>query len=135
VPEHLTAREHKLDRPREQFRGLAISGHERLATASKAPCTQSALYPWEQPTNQEDPKTELSSQNGLRKSPRGIMKKLASIFVLMSLALAATTATSEAGWNKRGWYQKRPGANCVMRKVVVAGVNGKVVVRKVRVCR
>jgi len=63
------------------------------------------------------------------------MKKLASVLIFMSLALAATTATSEAGWNKRGWYLKRPGANCVVRKVVVAGMNGKVVVRKVRVCR
>ena len=63
------------------------------------------------------------------------MRKLASVLIFMSLALAATTAASEAAWNKRGWYQKRPGANCVMRKVVVTGMNGKVVVRKIRVCR
>jgi hypothetical protein len=63
------------------------------------------------------------------------MRKLASVLIFMSLALAATTAASEAGWNKRGWYQKRPGANCVMRKVVVTGMNGKIVVKKVRVCR
>lgn len=63
------------------------------------------------------------------------MKRLASVLILMSLALAATTAASEARWNKRGWYLKRPGANCVIRKVVVAGMNGKVVIRKVRVCR
>jgi hypothetical protein len=63
------------------------------------------------------------------------MKKLASLLIFTSLALSATTATSEAGWNKRGWYQKRPGANCVMRKVVVSGMNGKVVVSKIRVCR
>lgn len=75
-----------------------------------------------------------SNKRSYQKS-EGNMKKLASIVIFMSLALAATTATSEAGWNKRGWYQKRPGANCVMRKVVVAGINGKVVVRKVRVCR
>jgi hypothetical protein len=62
------------------------------------------------------------------------MKKFASILLLMSLALAATATGGEAGWKKRGWYQKRPGANCVMRKVVVSGMNGKVVVRKVRVC-
>ena len=63
------------------------------------------------------------------------MKKFASILILMSLTIAVTTATSEAARNKRGWYLKRPGANCVMRKVVVAGANGKVVVRKIRVCR
>ena len=63
------------------------------------------------------------------------MKKLASILISLSLALAATTAPSEAARNKRGWYLKRPGANCVMRKVVVNGMNGKVVSRKIRVCR
>lgn len=63
------------------------------------------------------------------------MRKLASILIFMSLAMTATTVPSEAGWNKRGWYQKRPGANCVMRKVVVTGTNGKVVVSRVRVCR
>jgi hypothetical protein len=63
------------------------------------------------------------------------MRKFASILIFMSLALGATTTASEAGWNKRGWYQKRPGNNCVMRKVVVSGMNGKVVVCKVRVCR
>lgn len=63
------------------------------------------------------------------------MKKLASILLLMSLAIVATTAPTEAGWKKRGWYQKRPGANCIMRKVVVSGPNGTVVISKVRVCR
>lgn len=63
------------------------------------------------------------------------MRNFASILLLTSLAITATTTNSEAGWNKRGWYQKRPGANCVMRKVVVSGMNGKVVVSKVRVCR
>ena len=63
------------------------------------------------------------------------MTKLASILFAMSVAIVATTTGSEAGWNQRGWYLKRPGANCVMRKVVVSSVNGKVVVRKVRVCR
>lgn len=63
------------------------------------------------------------------------MRKLASIMIFASLALAVTTATSEAARNKRGWYLKRPGANCVMRKVIVADANGKVVVRKIRVCR
>lgn len=63
------------------------------------------------------------------------MRKFASILLLMSLAIAVTTTSGEAGWKKRGWYQKRPGANCVMRKVVVSGMNGKVVVSKVRVCR
>lgn len=63
------------------------------------------------------------------------MKKLASILFLMSLAITATTVSGEAAWKKRGWYQKRPGANCVMRKVVVSSSYGKVVVSKVRVCR
>jgi hypothetical protein len=63
------------------------------------------------------------------------MRKLASIVILLSLALAGTTTTGEAAWSKRGWYQKRPGANCVMRKIVVVGVNGKTIVRKIRVCR
>lgn len=62
------------------------------------------------------------------------MKKFASILLLMSLAIAVTGASSEAGWKKRGWYQKRPGANCVMRRVVASGMNGKIVVRKIRVC-
>ncbi|CAN7683716.1 MULTISPECIES: hypothetical protein [unclassified Rhizobium] len=63
------------------------------------------------------------------------MKKLASILLLMTFAIVVTTADSEAGRNKRGWYQKRPGANCVMRKVAVSGYSGSVVVKKVRVCR
>ena len=63
------------------------------------------------------------------------MRKFAFILLLMSLAITATTTHGEAGWNKRGWYQKRPGANCVMRKVVASGMNGKVVVSKIRVCR
>ena len=63
------------------------------------------------------------------------MKKFASILISLSLALAATTTTSEAARNKRGWYLKRPGANCVMRTVVVSSMNGKVVARKIRVCR
>jgi hypothetical protein len=63
------------------------------------------------------------------------MKKLASILLVMSVAIVANAADSQAGWKQRGWYLKRPGANCVMRKVVVSGMNGKVIVRKVRVCR
>ena len=63
------------------------------------------------------------------------MRKLASILIFMSVAFAVTAASSEAARNKRGWYLKRPGANCVMRNVAVVGMNGKVVIRKVRVCR
>lgn len=63
------------------------------------------------------------------------MKKLASILLLMTFAIVATAADGQAGRNKRGWYQKRPGANCVMRQVAVSGYNGKVAVKKVRVCR
>lgn len=63
------------------------------------------------------------------------MKKLGSLLIIMAFAIVATASQGEAGWKKRGWYQKRPGANCVMRKVVVSGPNGTVVIRKVRVCR
>lgn len=63
------------------------------------------------------------------------MKKLASVLLLISLAIVAATASGEAAWKKRGWYQQRPGANCVMRKVVVSSSYGKAVVSKVRVCR
>ena len=63
------------------------------------------------------------------------MKKYASLLFVITLAFVASAADSQAGRNKRGWYQKRPGTNCVMRKVVVSGYNGKTVVRKVRVCR
>ncbi|MGV3552248.1 hypothetical protein [Rhizobium sp.] len=63
------------------------------------------------------------------------MKALASILLTMSITIAAMTTDGEAGWKQRGWYQKRPGANCIMRKVVVSGMNGKVIVNKVRVCR
>ena len=63
------------------------------------------------------------------------MRNFISIFLLLTLALVATTVDSQAGWKKRGWYQKRPGANCVMRKVVISGYDGTVIVKKVRVCR
>ena len=56
------------------------------------------------------------------------MKKLASILLVMSVAIVANAADSQAGWKQRGWYLKRPGANCVMRKVAVSGMNGKVIV-------
>ena len=62
------------------------------------------------------------------------MKKLASILLLKTFAIVATAANSQAGRNKRGWYQKRPGANCVMRKVTTTNASGQVVVQKVRVC-
>lgn len=63
------------------------------------------------------------------------MKKLASILFIVFVTVAGATSEGEAGWKKRGWYQKRPGANCVMRKVVVSGMNGGIMIRKVRVCR
>ena len=63
------------------------------------------------------------------------MTKLASALFLISLTFIATSAHSQAGWNKRGWYLKKPGANCVIRKVLPNGHDGKVIVRKVRVCR
>ena len=63
------------------------------------------------------------------------MIKLASILFITLVNVAAATSEGEAGWKKRGWYQKRPGANCIMRKVVVSGMNGAIVVNRVRVCR
>lgn len=63
------------------------------------------------------------------------MKKLGAIALLISIALAATIGTGEAGWKKRGWYLKRQGAECVMRTVTVTAANGRTVVQKVRVCR
>jgi len=63
------------------------------------------------------------------------MKKFASVLLLMIFAVVVTTADAQAGRNKRGWYLKRPGANCVIRTVAVSGYNGTVAVRKVRVCR
>ncbi len=63
------------------------------------------------------------------------MKTLPTILLILAATLAATSTPAEAGWNKRGWYLKRPGAVCVMRKVVVSGLGGTVVARKVRVCR
>jgi hypothetical protein len=63
------------------------------------------------------------------------MKKIASLILAASIAAIMSTGAAEAGWNKRGWYLKRPGANCVMRKIATFESNGKVVARKVRVCR
>lgn len=63
------------------------------------------------------------------------MKTLASTLFLVSLAVALSAASAEASWSKRGWYLKRPGANCVLRKVVTTGIDGRVIIRKVRVCR
>jgi hypothetical protein len=76
-----------------------------------------------------------TSSNRSSEKSEGNMRTFASILLLTSIAMAAATANGEAAWKKRGWYQKRPGADCVMRKVVVSGMNGKVVVRKIRVCR
>ena len=62
------------------------------------------------------------------------MKKLGAIVLLITIAFSATISTGEAGWKKRGWYMKKQGVNCVMRKVTVVTGSGKVVVQKVRVC-
>ena len=63
------------------------------------------------------------------------MKKLGAIGLLITIAIAATANLGEAGWKKRGWYMKRQGAECVMRRVTVVTGNGRSVVQKIRVCR
>ena len=63
------------------------------------------------------------------------MKKVGLIIAIMAVALCASVSSSDAGWKKRGWYMKAPGAACVMRKVTVVGANGRVAVQKIRVCR
>jgi hypothetical protein len=63
------------------------------------------------------------------------MKKLGAFVLLIAIAFAATVAPSDAGWKKRGWYMKRQGAQCVMRKVTVVTSSGKTVVQRIRVCR
>jgi len=62
------------------------------------------------------------------------MKKLGAVILLATIAISASVSTGEAGWKKRGWYLKKPGINCVMRKVTVVGANGRVLVQKIRVC-
>ena len=63
------------------------------------------------------------------------MKKLGVIFLLITIAIAATVNPGEAGWKKRGWYLKRADTVCVMRKVSTMTANGRIAVEKVRVCR
>jgi hypothetical protein len=63
------------------------------------------------------------------------MKKLGAIVLLVAIAVSASVGSGEAGWKKRGWYVKKQGAHCTMRKVTVVGANGRVVVQKIRVCR
>ena len=62
------------------------------------------------------------------------MKKLGAILLLAAIAISATVSSGEAGWKKRGWYMKRPDAQCTMRKVTVVTGNGRVIVQKIRVC-
>lgn len=62
------------------------------------------------------------------------MKKFAALVLLVALGLSMSLSDSQAAWKKRGWYMKKPGANCVMRKVVTTNAAGQVVVQKVRVC-
>lgn len=63
------------------------------------------------------------------------MKKLGAVLLLITIAIAATVNPGEAGWKKRGWYLKRPDAQCMMRKVSVMTASGKVAVQTIRVCR
>jgi hypothetical protein len=63
------------------------------------------------------------------------MKKLGALLLLVTIAIAATVNPGEAGWKKRGWYLKKPGAECVMRRVTVVASDGRVVVKMIRVCR
>ena len=61
-------------------------------------------------------------------------KKFLALGCLVLLASALTAIEADAGWKNRGWYVKKPGANCVMRKVVITGYSGKATVKRVRVC-
>ncbi len=63
------------------------------------------------------------------------MKKLGIILLLVAIAFSATVDTGEAGWKKRGWYMKKPGTECVMRKLIVNTANGRTKVQNIRVCR
>lgn len=63
------------------------------------------------------------------------MKKLGAVLLLVAIAFSATVDAGEAGWKKRGWYMKKPGTECVMRKVIVNTTNGKTRVQTIRVCR
>lgn len=63
------------------------------------------------------------------------MKKLGAIVLIIAVAIAATVNPGEAGWKKRGWYMKRQGAECVMRRVTVVTSSGRTIVQKIRVCR
>ncbi|MBL0371698.1 hypothetical protein JJB09_06630 [Rhizobium sp. KVB221] len=62
------------------------------------------------------------------------MKRIGVIMLLVSAALSMGIGDSDAAWKKRGWYVKKEGENCVMRKVTVVGADGKLVVQKIRVC-
>lgn len=70
-----------------------------------------------------------------KKLPGDVMKKLGAIVLLAALAIAATVNPGEAGWKKRGWYLKRPDAECVMRRVTVIASDGRIIVKMIRVCR
>ena len=63
------------------------------------------------------------------------MKKLGALILLVAIAFSATIDTGQAGWKKRGWYVKKPGTECAMRKVIVNTANGKAKVQTIRVCR
>jgi hypothetical protein len=63
------------------------------------------------------------------------MRRLVVFILGLLVALPVVTSVSEAGWKKRGWYQPRAGITCVMRKVATVQPNGRVIVRRVRVCK
>lgn len=62
------------------------------------------------------------------------MKKLGIILLLVAIAFSATVGSGEAGWKKRGWYVKKPGTECVMRKIMITAANGRTTVQTIRVC-
>jgi hypothetical protein len=63
-----------------------------------------------------------------------MLRPLLTAALVMPILLAIQV-DSEAGWKKRGWYVKKPTANCVMRKVAVVDGYGRISKRMVRVCR
>eukprot|EP01035_Chromulina_nebulosa_P008807 gene8807-11907_t len=93
----------------------------------------SPLYPREQP--KQEPDFKNGHQQANHNFSGNSMKKLGAVVLLITIGFCVTCDPGEAGWRKRGWYMKTPGAECSMRKISVATGAGRVASRKIRVCR